>query len=128
MYSYERSYTFAGKMDMFVDGSACQFAAVIDMNYMVYLNFFGCVLLPLCAMSTVYFYIYSVVRKQMRKIAAVAVSNTPVAVPTDSVAMDRPDFQQIALHTASSNQRQGVSHQTSSIGRPFHSNLPSASH
>ena len=49
----------AGKSSEFVDGSPCSFVAVIDMAFMVYFVFFGCVLTPLVAMFAVYGYIYS---------------------------------------------------------------------
>uniref|UniRef100_H2YAF3 G-protein coupled receptors family 1 profile domain-containing protein n=1 Tax=Ciona savignyi TaxID=51511 RepID=H2YAF3_CIOSA len=46
------------------DGSAsverCAFEEVTSMDYMVYFNFFGCVLLPLAAMFVLYFMIFRV--------------------------------------------------------------------
>jgi len=61
----------AGKSEQFVDGSPCSFVAVIDMAFMVYFNFFGCVLAPLVAMFAMYSYIYSIVRRHIARIAAV---------------------------------------------------------
>jgi hypothetical protein len=52
----------------------CAFLDVNDMSYMVYFNFFGCVLLPLLLMLGIYCYIFHVVRKQIRQIAALQVS------------------------------------------------------
>ena len=72
---------YTGKLDNYVDGSACQFVAVIDMNYMVYFDFFGCVLLPLLVMFAIYAYIYSVVRKQIRQIAAMTVPSIQTVPP-----------------------------------------------
>jgi hypothetical protein len=83
-------------MDSFTDGSPCQFISVIDMNYMVYLNFFGCVLLPLCVMFAIYFYLYSIVRTQIRKIASVTVSSAPKAIPSGSVTVQGQSFQTVA--------------------------------
>ena len=59
-----------GKMDAYKDGNKCMFTDVIDLKYMVYMNFFGFVLPPLLAMFSIYGYIYAVVRKQIRKIYA----------------------------------------------------------
>ena len=42
--------------------SKCSFEAVVDMNYMVYFNFFGCVLTPLVIIFIIYGYIFHVVR------------------------------------------------------------------
>ncbi len=55
-------------------GAACAFVEVIDMKYMVYFNFFVCVLLPLVIMLYVYIYIYQVVRKQMKQIASLRIT------------------------------------------------------
>ncbi len=51
--------------------NVCAFTAVISMEYMVYFNFFGCVLLPLTIIFIVYIYIYHVVRKQIKQIHAI---------------------------------------------------------
>ncbi|XP_053341688.1 adenosine receptor A2b [Clarias gariepinus] len=46
----------------------CLFESVVDMSYMVYFNFFGCVLLPLLIMLVIYVKIFTVARKQLRQI------------------------------------------------------------
>ncbi|XP_041741559.1 adenosine receptor A2b [Coregonus clupeaformis] len=46
----------------------CLFENVVDMHYMVYFNFFGCVLPPLLIMLGIYVKIFTVARKQMHKI------------------------------------------------------------
>ncbi|KAK2816465.1 hypothetical protein Q7C36_022736 [Tachysurus vachellii] len=46
----------------------CLFESVVDMNYMVFFNFFGCVLLPLVIMLGIYVKIFTVARKQLRQI------------------------------------------------------------
>ncbi|KAL4608777.1 adenosine receptor A2b isoform X1 [Arapaima gigas] len=46
---------------------ACHFETVMDMRYMVYFNFFGCVLLPLLIMLAIYTKIFAVARKQLRQ-------------------------------------------------------------
>ncbi|KAI4884446.1 hypothetical protein NFI96_032116 [Prochilodus magdalenae] len=47
---------------------SCQFENVVDMRYMVYFNFFGCVLIPLVIMLDIYVKIFTVARKQLRQI------------------------------------------------------------
>ena len=46
----------------------CLFEGVVDMHYMVYFNFFGCVLPPLLIMLGIYVKIFTVARHQMRQI------------------------------------------------------------
>ncbi|CAL8364132.1 unnamed protein product [Lota lota] len=53
----------------------CLFESVVDMHYMVYFNFFVCVLLPLLIMLGIYLKIFTVARKQMRKIELKCVGN-----------------------------------------------------
>ncbi|XP_055041378.2 adenosine A2c receptor [Misgurnus anguillicaudatus] len=48
----------------------CFFVFVVDMTYMVYFNFFGCVLIPLLVMFLIYAQIFVTVKRQMRRIAA----------------------------------------------------------
>ncbi|XP_072559166.1 adenosine A2c receptor [Paramormyrops kingsleyae] len=48
----------------------CFFVLVVDMTYMVYFNFFACVLTPLLVMFVIYAQIFLTVKKQMRRIAA----------------------------------------------------------
>lgn len=47
---------------------SCLFEKVVTMTYMVYFNFFGCVLLPLLIMLGIYIKIFMVARKQLRQI------------------------------------------------------------
>ncbi|KAG8590573.1 hypothetical protein GDO81_006802 [Engystomops pustulosus] len=47
---------------------SCLFEKVVTMSYMVYFNFFGCVLLPLLIMLGIYIKIFMVARKQLRQI------------------------------------------------------------
>ncbi|XP_060941900.1 adenosine receptor A2b [Limanda limanda] len=53
----------------------CFFEIVVDMHYMVYFNFFICVLLPLLIMLGIYLKIFTVARKQLRKIELKCVGN-----------------------------------------------------
>ncbi|XP_037617975.1 adenosine receptor A1-like [Sebastes umbrosus] len=47
----------------------CIFTCVVDMNYMVYFNFFICLLVPLVAMFIIYGHIFLTIRRQLRRIA-----------------------------------------------------------
>ena len=49
--------------------SYCIFTCVVDMSYMVYFNFFCCLLVPLVAMFIIYGHIFLTVRRQLRRIA-----------------------------------------------------------
>ena len=65
----------------------CSFTEVISLEYMVYFNFLGFVLVPLIAMFAIYVYIFHVVQKQRRQISTTQVavvqhSNIP---PTQSL-------------------------------------------
>ncbi|KAM4544820.1 adenosine receptor A2b isoform 2-T2 [Odontesthes bonariensis] len=53
----------------------CYFESVVDMHYMVYFNFFVCVLLPLLIMLGIYVKIFTVARKQLRQIELKCVGN-----------------------------------------------------
>ncbi|XP_071382045.1 LOW QUALITY PROTEIN: adenosine receptor A2b [Centroberyx affinis] len=53
----------------------CFFETVVDMHYMVYFNFFACVLLPLLIMLGIYLKIFTVARKQLRQIELKCVGN-----------------------------------------------------
>ena len=48
----------------------CFFVLVIDMAYMVYFNFFACVLVPLVVMFLIYARIFATVKRQLRRIEA----------------------------------------------------------
>lgn len=48
----------------------CFFVFVVDMTYMVYFNFFACVLAPLVVMFLIYAQIFVTVKRQVRRIAS----------------------------------------------------------
>lgn len=54
---------------------SCYFESVVDMHYMVYFNFFVCVLPPLLIMLGIYLKIFTVARKQLRQIELKCVGN-----------------------------------------------------
>ena len=74
--------------------------AVIDFAYMVYFDFFGCILPPLVIMFIVYGYIYSVVLRHIASIAAM--------MPTHAVAMATVQPQDPAVSQPSSSTRHHV--------------------
>ncbi|KAG7515872.1 adenosine receptor A2b [Solea senegalensis] len=53
----------------------CYFESVVDMHYMVYFNFFVCVLVPLLIMLGIYMKIFTVARNQLRQIELKCVGN-----------------------------------------------------
>ncbi|XP_075209508.1 adenosine receptor A2a [Parambassis ranga] len=52
------------------DSGYCFFVLVVDMTYMVYFNFFACVLTPLVIMFLIYAQIFLTVKRQVRRIAS----------------------------------------------------------
>ncbi|XP_047429724.1 adenosine receptor A1-like [Mugil cephalus] len=50
------------------DSGHCFFVLVVDMTYMVYFNFFACVLAPLVIMFLIYAQIFVAVKRQVRRI------------------------------------------------------------
>ena len=60
--------------DLVTDEWTCNFVTVIDMEYVVYFHFLGCIIVPLIFIMAIYFYIFSIVRKQMSQIAALEIS------------------------------------------------------
>uniref|UniRef100_UPI0037E8639C adenosine A2c receptor n=1 Tax=Semicossyphus pulcher TaxID=241346 RepID=UPI0037E8639C len=52
------------------DTGYCFFVLVVDMTYMVYFNFFACVLTPLVIMFLIYAQIFITVKQQVRRIAS----------------------------------------------------------
>ncbi|XP_034556002.1 adenosine receptor A1-like [Notolabrus celidotus] len=52
------------------DSGYCFFVLVVDMTYMVYFNFFACVLTPLVIMFLIYAQIFATVKQQVRRIAS----------------------------------------------------------
>ncbi|XP_061563468.1 adenosine receptor A1-like [Cololabis saira] len=48
----------------------CFFVFVVDMTYMVYFNFFACLLMPLLIMFLIYAQIFATVKRQVRRIAS----------------------------------------------------------
>ncbi|XP_055010059.1 adenosine A2a receptor b [Boleophthalmus pectinirostris] len=63
----------------------CLFEGVVTLHYMVYFNFFGCVLMPLVAMLVIYANIFMAARRQLRLIGLkCALARPSGEVPTVS--------------------------------------------
>ncbi|XP_066267302.1 adenosine receptor A2b-like [Branchiostoma lanceolatum] len=58
--------------------NGCAFTDVIDFNYFVYFNFFGCVLTPLLIMGFIYSTIFWSVRKQLRSIKSTDITTSAI--------------------------------------------------
>ncbi|KAI8482307.1 Adenosine receptor A2a [Branchiostoma belcheri] len=58
--------------------NGCAFTAVIDFDYFVYFNFFGCVLTPLLIMGFIYSTIFWSVRKQLRSIKSTDITTSAI--------------------------------------------------
>ncbi|XP_013859360.1 adenosine A2a receptor b [Austrofundulus limnaeus] len=54
----------------------CLFEEVVTLNYMVYFNFFGCVLVPLLVMLVIYVNIFMAARRQLR-LMSIKVAHAP---------------------------------------------------
>ncbi|XP_034384006.1 adenosine receptor A1-like [Cyclopterus lumpus] len=52
------------------DSGHCFFVSVVDMTYMVYFNFFACMLTPLVIMFLIYAKIFVTVKRQVKRIAS----------------------------------------------------------
>lgn len=72
------------------DDWSCNFVTVIDMEYVVYFHFFGCIVVPLFIIMAIYFYIFLIVRRQMKQIAALEISSPDQ--PTSSSSKFRKEI------------------------------------
>ncbi|XP_064411101.1 adenosine receptor A2a-like [Latimeria chalumnae] len=63
----------------------CRFTSVVNMTYMVYFNFFGCVLMPLIVMFIIYARIFIEVKGQIKRIAADTIHQDAQAKQADSI-------------------------------------------
>ncbi|GFR98700.1 adenosine receptor A1-like [Elysia marginata] len=80
------------------DLTSCNFLEVIPLNYLVYFQFFGLILVPLSLMLGIYIYIFIIIRRHSRQTHALHVNITP--------SMHDRNWQeasQIALNRISSN-------------------------
>lgn len=60
--------------DLHDENWICNFVTVMDMNYVVYFHFFGCIVIPLVIICAIYFYIFLIVRRQMSQIEALNIA------------------------------------------------------
>lgn len=81
--------------------TVCLFEGVVNMDYMVYFNFFGCVLVPLLVMLVIYASIFMAARRQLR-LMGLKVAHTPTpGEMTSSSSASRSTLQK-ELHAAKS--------------------------
>ncbi|KAK5851876.1 hypothetical protein PBY51_023393 [Eleginops maclovinus] len=79
----------------------CLFEGVVTLNYMVYFNFFGCLLVPLLVMLVIYANIFMAARRQLR-LMSLKVAHTPApGVITSSTSSSRSTLQK-EVHAAKS--------------------------
>nr|XP_061800361.1 adenosine receptor A2b-like [Nerophis lumbriciformis] len=78
----------------------CLFEGVVTMDYMIYFNFFGCVMLPLAVMLVVYVHIFMAARRQLRLMGLKKISPAPSAAEKPSSSF-RSTFQK-EVHAAKS--------------------------
>ncbi|XP_077594149.1 adenosine receptor A2b-like [Stigmatopora nigra] len=78
----------------------CFFEGVVTMDYMVYFNFFGCVMLPLMVMLVVYAHIFMAARRQLHLMGLKKISPATPAIGKPSSSF-RSTFQK-EVHAAKS--------------------------
>ncbi|XP_026153795.1 adenosine A2a receptor b [Mastacembelus armatus] len=76
----------------------CLFEGVVTLDYMVYFNFFGCVLVPLVVMLVIYAHIFMAARRQLR----LKVAHTPAPGEMTSSSSSSRSTLQKEVHAAKS--------------------------
>ncbi|XP_074474087.1 adenosine A2a receptor b [Sebastes fasciatus] len=79
----------------------CLFEVVVDLDYMVYFNFFGCVLVPLVVMLVIYANIFMAARHQLRQIG-LKVTHAPTRREITSTSGSSRSTLQREVHAAKS--------------------------
>ncbi|XP_068430571.1 adenosine A2a receptor b [Clinocottus analis] len=79
----------------------CLFEEVVTLDYMVYFNFFGCVLVPLLAMLVIYANIFVAARRQLR-LMSLKVAHTPASGHIASPSSSSRSTLQKEVHAAKS--------------------------
>ncbi|XP_068190669.1 adenosine receptor A2b-like isoform X2 [Antennarius striatus] len=79
----------------------CLFEGVVNMDYMVYFNFFGCVLVPLLVMLVIYAHIFMAARYQLR-LMGLKVAQMPVTEAMTSSSSTSRSTLQKEVHAAKS--------------------------
>ncbi|XP_042251501.1 adenosine A2a receptor b [Thunnus maccoyii] len=79
----------------------CLFESVVRLDYMVYFNFFGCVLVPLMVMLVIYAHIFMVARHQLR-LMGIKVAHIPAPQEITSPASSSRTTLQKEVHAAKS--------------------------
>ncbi|XP_070706614.1 adenosine A2a receptor b [Pempheris klunzingeri] len=102
MLGWNRGRNATASSDRCPEGlTECLFEGVVPMDYMIYFNFFGCVLLPLLVMLIIYAHIFMAARRQLR-LMALKVAHTPApGVVASSSGSSRSTLQK-EVHAAKS--------------------------
>ncbi|KAG7223878.1 hypothetical protein INR49_015134 [Caranx melampygus] len=79
----------------------CLFEGVVTLDYMVYFNFFGCVLVPLMFMLVIYAHIFMAARRQLR-LMSLKVAHAPAPGETTSPSSSSRSTLQREVHAAKS--------------------------
>lgn len=79
----------------------CFFEKVVPLDYMIYFNFFGFVLIPLLVMLVIYINIFMVARRQLRRMS-IKVAHTPIPGQRASTSNSSRSFLQKEVHAAKS--------------------------
>ncbi|XP_073334220.1 adenosine A2a receptor b [Pagrus major] len=79
----------------------CLFEEVVTMDYMIYFNFFGCVLVPLLLMLLIYAHIFMAARRQLR-LMGLKVAHTPAPGEITSSSTTSRSTLQKEVHAAKS--------------------------
>lgn len=79
----------------------CLFEKVVTMDYMVYFNFFGCILVPLLLMLLIYAHIFMAARRQLR-LMGLKVAHTPAPGEITSSSTTSRSTLQKEVHAAKS--------------------------
>ncbi|XP_034565760.1 adenosine receptor A2a-like [Notolabrus celidotus] len=81
--------------------TVCLFEEVVTMDYMIYFNFFGCVLMPLMIMLVIYAHIFMAARRQLR-LMGLKVANVPTPGGVTSTSGTSRSTLQKEVHAAKS--------------------------
>nr|XP_046230843.1 adenosine A2a receptor b [Scatophagus argus] len=79
----------------------CLFEEVVNMEYMIYFNFFGCVLVPLFVMLVIYAHIFMAARRQLR-LMGLKVAHVPAPGKKNSLSSASRSTLQKEVHAAKS--------------------------
>ncbi|XP_035523249.1 adenosine A2a receptor b [Morone saxatilis] len=102
MLGWNRGWNATASSDKCPEGlTECLFEKVVTMDYMIYFNFFGCVLVPLFVMLVIYAHIFMAARRQLR-LMGLKVAHTPAPGEVTSSSGTSRSTLQKEVHAAKS--------------------------